>query len=479
MPLSRLNAIPVSLRAWASALLVVVTLLAAGCVEAPAAEALPATADVAEPQVESATLPANPANPANAPTTAPTVAPTATIEPTAAPTDIPGPTQTPVPFGDVASGVPYRLPLVVQHVTETTAVLFFELHTAAPGLLIYWPEANPAEQHTVSLPADRSYHQVVLEGLQPGTSYAAIVGIGPEASNGEYREPSYRGELWGTVTFTTTANPVEWPLRVGVIGDSGFGEQVTFDLAQDMAASDLDFTVHTGDVVYQMYNEGDPFESYAFKWYQPLEAILERMPVYPVIGNHDVEESAIWEDVPFYYRVFPPFPDPAFEPSAYDGRNMWYAVAYGDVQFLLLDTQVFFSEGGRAEQEAWIAERLADLRFRITIPVMHVPPYSYGRHAGTGLTVRGWTTLYEGANVPLVLSGHDHNYERVTINGITYIISGGGSASLYPQTEDMPEGGVFIQQSHWVLLEIYEDRIEVQARGRDGTVLDRATIPLG
>jgi len=41
-------------------------------------------------------------------------------------------------------------------------------------------------------------------------------------------------------------------------------------------------------------------------------------------------------------------------------RNQYYTFAYQDIQFIVLDSQVFFGAGGREEQEAWLADRLAD-----------------------------------------------------------------------------------------------------------------------
>src|SRR5690606_37336717 len=202
--------------------------------------------------------------------------------------------------------------------------------------VVYWPEASPGEQRTAPLPGGQN-HQIVLEGLQPGTAYNAVVGLGPEG--GVYREPRYRDDPWGAVRFSTSSPDRTEPLRIGVIGDSGFGDDVTYQLAEQMAAADLDFVLHTGDVVYQMYNNNDAFEAYARKWYRPLAAVLKQMPVYPVIGNHDIEQATLFEDLPFYFRAFPAFPDPRFEDSTYGGLNQWYAFAYGDIQFLMLDTQ--------------------------------------------------------------------------------------------------------------------------------------------
>lgn len=461
--------------AKASALLALLAalLIAAGCARpasgAAGAEAPPAPV---EPAAESASVPADPA-----PERIPVNEPARAATPTPAPTASPAPTA--LPFGETTAATEYILPLTVQHVTGSTAVLTFELQEPADGLLLYWPVEDRADQHVVELAPGEAGQQIVLSGLEPGTGYEAVVGLGPDSASGVFRQPPFLKQRWGPITFTTAGAQGDEPLRVGVIGDSGFGEERTYQLAAGMAAADLDFALHTGDVVYQMYNDANPFESYAFKWYLPFQPVLAQMPVYPVVGNHDVEAAASWQDAPFYYHAFPPFPDPRFEPSAYAGRNMWYAVAYGDVQFLMLDTQVFFNEGGRVEQELWIAERLADERFAITIPVMHVPPYNFGQHAGTGATVRAWVPLFKQGNVPLVLAGHDHNYQRFAVDELTYIISGGGSTVLYPQAETpLPDGGVFVRQSHWVQLEIYPDRIDVTAYGVDGAVLDEATVPL-
>ena len=84
-----------------------------------------------------------------------------------------------------------------------------------------------------------------------------------------------------------------------------------------------------------------------------------------------------------------------------------------------------------------LKERLADPRFRITIPVFHVAPYSSSIvHPDDGLPVRySWNWRFEQSKVPLVLSGHFHHYERLVANGITYIVSGGGSSTLYAQGE--------------------------------------------
>ncbi len=310
-----------------------------------------------------------------------TLAPTQTPSPTSAPTSTPTPkptqTQQSIILADTLSEVGYNLPLTIQHVSETGATLFFELETPADGGLLYWSSAEPDQISVVPISADVDRHQVRLEGLIPGAQYQAVVGL--SVGGNLYQSPNFRGREWGLVNFHTLGG--EEPLRIGVIGDSGLGEQSTLALAEQMASQDLDFVLHTGDVVYLMNNHPDPFEAYAEKYYEPLAPLLHEMPIYPVVGNHDIERATLWEGKPFYYYAFPPFITPTYSPSDFNGQNQWYAVAFGPLQFLMLDTQTLFGEAGLAEQTAWLEDRLADERFEFTIPVFHVPPYSSGPHA--------------------------------------------------------------------------------------------------
>lgn len=403
-----------------------------------------------------------------------TSSPSVILETTTPTVIIPTPTTSPTPItlGDVSAQVSYALPLTVRHVTDTSATLFFELTVPSEGILLY--ESSEEGQKIVPLDVTTSRQQIELEGLAPGVEYRAMVGL---AGDGSYQQPAFRGQAWGSISFRTQA--AKEPLRIGVIGDSGFGQQVTYDLAAQMADLDLDFVLHTGDVVYSIEQNADAYEAYALKYYLPFAPLLRMAPIYTVVGNHDVEQEAMYQGTPFIYHAFPPFVDPHFSASDVGGLNRWYAIAYGDIQFLMLDTQTFFNEPGRAEQLAWLSERLADEHFTYSIPVFHVPPFSSGLHPYDGTAVRSeWLPRFETAKVPLVLSGHDHNYERLVANGITYIVTGGGTSVIYDQTIPAPESAIFVKQSHFVVLDIHPDRIDLRAVALGGSVIDQATIPL-
>lgn len=379
------------------------------------------------------------------------------------------------PFADKPA---YVLPLTVRHLTEDSATLLFELSEPAEGSLFYRPVSDTVQQQPVAVPFSpgEARQQLTIQGLTAGVEYRAIVGL--KQSDGTYRQPAFQDGSWGSVRFHTASTQA--PLRVGVLGDASFGDAATEELVRRMASYNLDFVIHTGDVVALIDENNGPVEAYALKFYKTLSPLLHLAPVYTIIGNHDYDFPARWRESYFYYYAFPSFPDPQFSSSQKQGDNQYYAFAYQGVQFMLLDSQVFFGVEGREAEEAWMAERLADSRFRFTIPVFHVPPYFSGSvHPDDGLAVRQfWSPLFAAAHTPLALSGHSHHYERLIADGVTYIVSGGGSATLYAPGEILPQSQVFARRTHFVLVEIYADRIELSAISKEGEVLDHTTIPV-
>jgi hypothetical protein len=105
----------------------------------------------------------------------------------------------------------------------------------------------------------------------------------------------------------------------------------------------------------------------------------------------------------------------------------YYTRTLGDTQLFLLD-----SNSVSDRQTAWLEQELADSTATWKIAVLHHPPYTCGGHSGNGTVVRQWVPLFESYGVQLVVSGHDHNYQRFAArDGVTYVVHGGGGAGLY------------------------------------------------
>lgn len=371
----------------------------------------------------------------------------------------------------------YLIPLTIRHAGETSVVLTFALDGPVEGVLfVRRARESRGPMQTIPFFNEIGHRSITIENLIPETEYEAVIGLLDE--EGDYVQPAFLGSAWGPIRFRTQSTG--GPLRVGVIGDSGFGEQVTLDLVNRMAEMKLDFVIHTGDLVYRGADNTDPAEAFALKFYRPFSPILHEMPVYAVPGNHEYENAVRWQEAPFYYYAFPSFTDPRFENEIGSSIGQFYAVAYREIQFLLLDSEAFYGVAGREDQDDWLWEHLVDKRFAYSIPIFHIPPFTSSEvhPEDSSAPHRFWHPLFAGARVPLVLTGHNHHYERLQADGVTYIVSGGGSAALYPAKEIIPQSELFSARSHFVLLEIYSDRIEISAIDRDGEVFDRSVVPL-
>ena len=212
-------------------------------------------------------------------------------------------------------------------------------------------------------------------------------------------------------------------------------------------------TTHSCCLGDNVYEDGNP-DRLPDTVFGPFEPLLEDgVDLWAVLGNHDVDDG--------------------FGQAQLDALSMpgnWYSVEMGDTLLVALNSNL----PGHPEQRAWLDRKLANNDFRWTIIIMHHPLYSAGYHGSSNSNREAFLPIIEKHGADLVLSGHDHDYQRSKPqNGTTYIVSG-GSARLR-ETGSAYFTEVSSSQYHFVDLTIFEDRIEVQAIGRDG-VFDSVTI---
>jgi hypothetical protein len=131
-------------------------------------------------------------------------------------------------------------------------------------------------------------------------------------------------------------------------------------------------------------------------------------------------------------------------------------------------------------QTAWLGRALARSDARWKIAVLHHPPYTCGGYRSHPGVVASWVPLFELYGVSLVLSGHDHNYQRfLPRRGVAYVVHGGGGASLYP-LEPCPAGyprRVAALERHGFLAVVARERtLTVVALDLAGRAVDRAVL---
>ena len=88
-------------------------------------------------------------------------------------------------------------------------------------------------------------------------------------------------------------------------------------------------------------------------------------------------------------------------------------------------------------QYDWFIDDLENNNHKPTIVIWHEPAYGsyswFGQGHGSNRFMRhSYVPLCEYYGVEMIMNGHNHWYERVTVNGIKHITTGGGGGPLAP-----------------------------------------------
>ena len=219
----------------------------------------------------------------------------------------------------------------------------------------------------------------------------------------------------------------------------------------------VDALVTTGDNVYD-FGEPKFFEAYLKAPYRALQTTGR--PMWATLGNHDVARGHGAKQLAFL--GLPPLP---------------YTKTLPGVRFLFLDA----NRPGDEAQKRWLAEQVSvPAPPLFTVAVFHQPVFSCGLHGRTPAVIEHWYPLLNGGQVSVVLTGHDHDYQRfLSAEGTTYIVTGGGGRELYPLMPlcNPPEKRAGAVKHHFTAFEVYSDRMALTAVAVDGTVIDRVDIP--
>jgi tartrate-resistant acid phosphatase type 5 len=231
-----------------------------------------------------------------------------------------------------------------------------------------------------------------------------------------------------------------WPLESTkltffVIGDYGTGNSAQRRLGRRMA-SELRgirptgpprFVLTTGDNIYgvQMgfgtFSSGNHDTHWRSRFFTPYESVLQSIPFYPTLGNHDGDESENRDDLDVYMDNF-------FFPDGKAAR--YYKFSYGKyADFFALDSTANRGSDYSPDspQTKWLAKALADSRAPWKIAYFHHPIYTAGpRHAPRLERLSHWVNLFKKHGVQVVLTGHEHNFQFTNQDGIAYFISGSG-----------------------------------------------------
>ena len=396
-----------------------------------------------------------------------------------------------------------------------------------------WTKSRPpivSRLAVEGLPAYRLFRGT-LDGLKPGERFSYRV----------IRKGKVEFE-----SSVTARKPAGQPQKFVVFGDSGSGTSDQLPLAHQMYREAPDYLVITGDIVY-MRGRVSEYLSNHFPVYNNDKAssdtgapLLRSTLSFAAAGNHDLIDrdlDRIPDGLAFYYYWDLPRNGPIKTPGAAHSATLKgsearkdafleaakptypvtsnYSYDYGDSHWTVLDANPYADWNSPVLRD-WLEGDLASASGKPwRFVAFHQPGFSSSKAHFEDQRMRILAPIFEKAKVNIVFNGHVHNYQRsyplkfvpepvkdsdlvngkftldksfdgkarTKPDGVLYIVTGAGGASLYDpgQTGDPASWqeftAKFISNIHsFTVVELNADRLDVRQVSDQGRELDRFSV---
>jgi predicted phosphodiesterase len=338
----------------------------------------------------------------------------------------------------------------LQNVSKDAVTLMWETTTACTGLVEYYSgevyNYSEADENGV-------VHEIRLTGLPEHASDIAyrircIDGTADFAA-------SPTAALIGEKNSFRLAPTAEEKYLLAVYGDTRSIPEDHEKIVDRMVAENPDLVFNLGDLV----GHGDEYETWDPQFFAPLEPLMKTVPLFAVPGNHEHDSDN------FYNFLSQPPPE------------NYFAFTYGNSFNIALDTNFPYMFPG-SDMMDWFEEVLNSDEAREAtwlFAYAHHPPYCEGRASAWDGDpgVREWILpLAEQFGIDIFFTGHTHTYERGTLNGVVWIVSGGGGAPLYPCTKEIEHIEMCLVINHYLRVEIDGTHLDYKAIDDNGNVID-------
>lgn len=259
-------------------------------------------------------------------------------------------------------------------------------------------------------------------------------------------------------------------VRLAIIGDSGRGAAAQNEVARQMITwreqFPFDLVLMLGDNIYDSHTAAD----YRAKFEEPYKSLLDAGVKFQAsIGNHDDSNQ-------IHYRHFNMGGQRYYSFRRWE-KSLMGGIAGAGVRFWALDSRTL-----DPEQLAWLRDGMKSSGSRWKIVFFHHPIYTSGRYgAGARSLRRALEPILVEGEADVVLSGHEHFYERThPQRGIFYFVSGAaGSLRRGDITgTDLTARG-FDSDYSFMLMEIAGDKLYFQAISRAGETVDAGVLTKG
>jgi hypothetical protein len=264
-------------------------------------------------------------------------------------------------------------------------------------------------------------HSARIDQLFPGTDYvyqATHEGAVPQAG-------TIRTAPAGRAPFTFTSfGDMGSPTRTKGAGgrwvNDACGSPHSYDIVDGVERIAPLLNLLNGDLCYANLSH-DRLRTWS-GFLDNITRSARHRPWMPAAGNHENEGL----NGPIGYTAFQtyfPVPNPG---ATGEFAGLWYAYTVGNVRFVhLQNDDICLQDGGSSYihgysaggQRAWLEQELRHSRAQAGIDwivvCMHQVAMSTSRYNGADLGIRrNWLPLFDAHGVDLVVSGHEHHYER-------------------------------------------------------------------
>jgi 3',5'-cyclic AMP phosphodiesterase CpdA len=253
------------------------------------------------------------------------------------------------------------------------------------------------------------------------------------------------------------------------------------------------FLLHTGDVVES--------SKYEYEWTAMLDGnkeYLSQIPIMAISGNHETTyKNGSNETFKHFNYNIPQQKETSL--------GFFYSFEYGNVKFIMLNTNDLANSQLKPEQYDWLVQELKNNDSKWTIVSMHNPMYSVGQWGadtsknGIALSLRTQLQgIFAQYGVDIVLQGHDHTINRThpidrngrpqtenfeIMSGVDYSINPKGTIYLTNGTAGGQNEKPYIvdasnehlysytdksQKSTWAEISVSGDSLTVSVKYHDG-----------
>jgi predicted phosphodiesterase len=264
---------------------------------------------------------------------------------------------------------------------------------------------------------------------------------------------------------STTGKPT---LIFAVMGDTGSGDEAQKAVAEQMvkqrAKTPFEFVLMLGDNIYEK-GEAEKIRSHFEEPYKEL--LAAKVQFYAVLGNHDIIKGTEFQT---NYKNF-----------NMGGKRYYHFAKYArDMKESLIEFFALDSNLMDQKQTSWLEENLKVSQAKWKIAFCHHSIYSSARMHSAYVKLRAQLEpLYTKYGVNAVFAGHSHCYERTKPQkGVQYFTEG-ASGEIKKRTLDR-KGPYFAagedSVNSFLIVQVNEDEMKVEAIAADGRVIDSHTI---